>query len=475
MRPADFSYTEGKMTVEEKIKGRKIGVVGMARSGLAAAMLARRYGGEPFVSDSKAADNLTAQTDQLKRRDIPFETGGHSGRLLGADYIIVSPGVPPDADILKRAADKGIPLFSELEFASWVCRGRIIGVTGSNGKTTTTTLLGEIFSTAGFDASVCGNIGLPFSQVADKIEDDGVAVVEVSTFQLERIADFKPHVAMILNLSPDHLDRHGTFETYKKLKYRITENQTADDFLVLNLDDPEIAADKIVSAASRVYFTTKGVTDSGAFVRDGILYGVQDGRETRIINAGEIAIPGPHNLQNAAAAVAAAMLFGIRADVLEKALRVFPGVEHRLERVARVGGIDFVNDSKATNVDSVCCALRSISTPIFLIAGGRDKGGSYLPLLEHGRGRIKGLILIGEAREKMFDVLGRDFPTVFAESLEEAVTKSFELAGSGETVLLSPACASFDMFDDYEHRGAAFKAAVAELKDRRKENETITD
>ena len=463
------------MTTEERIKKRVVGIIGMGRSGIAAAILASDCGGKPFVSDSNQADQLEPAINTLKRHSIPYETGGHSDRLLKSDYIIVSPGVPPQIEILQKVASKGIPIFSEIEFASWVCRGRIVAVTGSNGKTTTTTLIGEILSAAGLNTYVCGNIGLPFSQVAKQVSENAVAVVEVSTFQLERIADFKPYVALILNLSPDHLDRHGSYLQYKQLKYRITENQTADDFLILNADDADITSDVVNSSATKLFFTTKGTVDGGAFVENKELYTIYQERKTRIIDSSDILIPGLHNLQNAAVATATAMLFNVQPETMENVLKSFPGVEHRLERVDRVAGIEFVNDSKATNIDSVCCALRSIDTPIYLIAGGREKGGSFQPLIECGKDRIKGLVLIGEAKGEMFDALGKDFPTVFADSLEEAVTKSFELARPGETVLLSPGCASFDMFENFEHRGRVFKTAVDGLKTGNRKNETISD
>jgi len=463
------------MTVEERIKERTIGVIGMGRSGLATASLATAFGGVPFVSDAAPADKLAAAVAHLKQEGIAYETDRHSDRLLKSDYIVVSPGVPPTIDILQAAQARGIPIFSEIEFASWVCRGRIIGVTGSNGKTTTTTLIGELLSAAGRDTFVCGNIGLPFAQVADKIGPDAVAVVEVSTFQLERIADFAPHVAMILNLSPDHLDRHGSFEAYKSLKYRITENQTNNDYLILNAQDREIMGDNVTSGARKIYFSAEGVVEQGAYVRQGELCMAHGGRGLRIIAAREIRIPGPHNLQNAAAAVAAAALFDVDPEIMARVLRTFPGVEHRLESVARVAGIEFINDSKATNVDSVCYALRSIDSPIHLIAGGRDKGAPYQPLAALGRGRIAGVVLIGEAKEKMYDTLGRHFPTQFADSLEEAVKISFAQARPGDTVLLSPGCASFDMFNNFEQRGKRFKEAVADLKRDRKENETVID
>lgn len=457
------------MTVSERINGRKIGIVGMARSGLAAAFLAARLGGRPFVSDSADESQLSKQIELLKRESIPFETGGHTEELLACDYLVLSPGVPLTAEILVKASRKGIPMFSEIEFASWVCRGRIAAITGSNGKTTTTTLLGEMLKAGGYEVEVCGNIGRPFAEIALTLSDRGLAVVEVSTFQLETIDQFHPHVTAILNLSPDHLDRHGDFETYKKMKYRIAENQTANDFLILNQDDPTLMNDTIMTDACPLRFSIKSDVDSGATVRQGRLFGVYGGRETEIIETERIRIPGLHNLQNAAAAASAAMVFGVDAKTLAEVLASFAGVEHRLEPVGSVDGVNFVNDSKATNVDSVCWALKSIDGPIYLLAGGRGKGASYDPLIAAGSGKVKGVVAIGEDREMIFDALGKEFPVQFADSLEDAVTKAFESAEPGGTVLLSPACASFDMFDSFEHRGQVFKDAVARLRDGTKD------
>lgn len=462
------------MTVEERIRGRKIGVIGMARSGLAAALLAKEMGGDPFVSDSGREELLAAPVEQLKRSHVPFETGGHTDRLLDSDYIVISPGVPPTAEIVKKVRDRAIPIFSEIEFASWVCKGRVIAVTGSNGKTTTTSLIGEIVAAAGYETCVCGNIGAPFAGVASRVPTDGIAVVEVSNFQLETIADFRPFVATVLNISPDHLDRHGSLEEYKKVKYRITENQGPGDVFVLNLDDETTTADDIPTRAEKRFFTVRDHDTATAFVRDGALWRRRGGDAERIIDTAEIGIPGPHNLQNAAAAVAMTAPLDVAAATLREVLRTFGGVEHRMERVGSVAGVTFINDSKATNVDSVCYALQSVETPLYLILGGREKGAPYSPLVPHGKGRIKGIVAIGEARENIFHQLGKDFPVQFAASLEEAVQKCFELAIPGETVLLSPACASFDMFENFEHRGRVFKTAVADLKNGKKDNRQVT-
>ena len=452
------------MTTQERIKERRIGIVGMARSGLAAALLAKKMGGVPFVSDNGRAERLKSQTEQLCKAGIPFETDGHTDKLLECDYIIISPGIPMQSEIVQKIHKTGLPVFSEIEFASWVCKGRIVAITGSNGKTTTTTLIGEIFKAAGFDTYVCGNIGLPFAEVVTEIPYDGIAVVEVSNFQLETISDFKPHIAMILNLSPDHLDRHGTFEAYKEAKYRITENQTESDYLILNQDDPGTNPDEIKTAAKVLTFSVNDNNESAAFMRDRKLCLIVDGMPEEVISCDDILIPGPHNLQNSAAAIVAANIFGISKNVLKMVLNTFPGVEHRLERLNSVAGINFINDSKATNVDSVCYALQSVDTPLYLIAGGRDKGSPYEPLIPYGKNKIKGIIAIGEAKEKLMNALGRNFPVQFAESMEEAVEICFDMAYPGETVLLSPACASFDMFENFEHRGRVFKTVVANLK-----------
>jgi UDP-N-acetylmuramoylalanine--D-glutamate ligase len=462
------------MTVHERIAGRKIGIIGMARSGLATALLADEFGGEPFVSDSKDAGMLSGQIDRLQAMGVRHETGGHSDKLLACDYLVVSPGVPLNVDILAKARRKGIPIFSEIEFAWWACRGRIVAVTGSNGKTTTTALLGEIFSSAGIDTFVAGNIGLPFSEIAPKVPEGGLAVIEVSNFQLQAIADFAPHTALILNLTPDHLDRHGSFADYKRAKYRITENQRPEDALIINLDDPEISLQEMGSRARVYYFTAGDHSRALSFVRDACLYARIGDRETPVIECSKIVIPGPHNLQNAAAAVSAATIHGVEPDIICKVLAAFPGVEHRLEKVARVAGVNFVNDSKATNVDSVCYALRSIDTPIHLIAGGRDKGGAFEKIAEYGLGKIKSIVTIGEAKSKIFTALGQTFPVQLADTLEEAVTQAFATAFPGETVLLSPGCASFDQFEDFEHRGRVFKETVARLKDGKSENEAFS-
>lgn len=463
------------MTHEQKIRGRKIGVVGMARSGVAAALLARRMGGIPFVSDSAPESKLVEATTSLRTNNILFETGGHTEQLLKNDFLIVSPGVPSNIPIIVEADQKGIPIFSEIEFASWVCKGKICAITGSNGKTTTTTLIGEIINAGGVKAVVCGNIGNPFAEVADTIPADGAAVVEVSSYQLERIEEFSPEVSLILNVTPDHLDRYEDFEHYRRTKYRIAENQEHEDTLIVNADDAETKAADIKTKAQKRFFTANNDKKALAYVENGQIVLNTNDRATRVMAVSEILIPGPHNLQNALAAICAASCFGIEPKTMAEVLRKFKGVEHRLEQAGRAAGISFVNDSKATNVDSVCWALRSFERPIYLIAGGRHKGSSYEPIAKYGKGKIKGIIAIGEAKEIIFDDLGHHFPVHFAETLEEAVQAAFELAIPGDIVLLSPGCASFDMFDNFEHRGRVFKKAVASLKNGKEKDETVVN
>ncbi len=445
----------------------------MARSGIAAALMAEKLGAEVFVSDAGDSDRLKPQTERLTAAGIEFETGSHSERILASDYVIISPGIPLSVPIAQSLLKRSIPVFSELEFASWACRGSIVAVTGSNGKTTTTTLIGELFKAAGYDTFVCGNIGRPFAEVAPLVPENGIAVVEVSTYQLETIEDFKPHVALLLNLTPDHLDRHGSFEAYKEMKYRITENQADVDHFIINHDDPETMAADINTDAIRSGFSAVGKQDALTFVEDGWLWAVIGGRDIRVVAVSEMGIEGQHNLQNAAAAVAAGIPYGIAPEVMAGALKEFAGVEHRLEKVGRVAGINFVNDSKATNVESTVVALRAVASPVHLILGGRDKGSPYGPIGKAGRNHVRSVVAIGEARDKVFDALGKTFPTQFAESMEQAVNMCFQTARPGETVLLSPACASFDMFDSFEHRGQAFKEAVAALTRDRKENGTV--
>jgi UDP-N-acetylmuramoylalanine--D-glutamate ligase len=453
---------------KDRITGKRISVLGMARSGLACAELLKNMGADVFVSDAKARELLSDQISRLEEMGIAFETGGHTQRVVtDKDFLVVSPGVRPDVPILTQAENSGLPIFSEIEVAYWLTDAKIVGVTGSNGKTTTVTLLGEILREDGRECQVGGNIGVPFSGIVEEISPQGTIVLELSSFQLERIEEFRPHIASVLNITPDHLDRHPDMKSYVEAKLRVLENQTLDDFVVLNADDDESAKFVSYGKSRKVFFSTQKELDQGAFVRKGRLIARQNGKETEIMETGEIGIKGPHNLSNAAAACAICGILGVSAESTRGALRVFSGVEHRLEKVATVSGVTFVNDSKATNVDSVWYALQSVAPPIILIAGGKDKGGDFRRLAELVSKNVKALILIGEAEGKIREALADLVPTLHADSLQEAVELGFKKASPDDTILLSPGCASFDMFKDYEHRGRVFKTRVKELADKR--------
>ena len=419
------------------------------------------------VTDAKPDNLLTSEIAQLVEQDIDFETGGHTSKAITfKDYLIISPGVPLDIPILKEAQNSGIPIFSEIEVAFWLTDARIVGLTGSNGKTTTTALVGDILKEDRRECEVGGNIGIPFSSLVEKVSSDGIIVLELSSFQLERIEEFKPYVAVVLNLTPDHLDRYPDLRSYMEAKLRIFENQTEGDFAVLNADDKNSMELALYSASKKIFFSTQKELELGAFVKNGMLVYKMNGKEEKIIETKDIKIKGPHNLSNASAACAICAILGVSPVSMRETLKRFKGVEHRLEEVATLSGVKFVNDSKATNVESVWYALQSVEKPIILIAGGKDKGGDFTRLRELVQNRVKALILIGEAKEKIHDALSDLVSTLYTDSLEEAVELSFKKAEAGDTVLLSPACASFDMFKDYEHRGEVFKSSVKRLTER---------
>lgn len=449
----------------DRIRGKKVSIFGMARSGMALAKVLQELGASVFLTEKKNEESLLSQISELKSSGIDFELGGHTEKALEhKDYLVISPGVPSDLPILLQAENRGIPIFSEIEVAYWLSEALLIGITGSNGKTTTTTLVGEILKEDGREVKVAGNIGVPFSSVVQEVSRKGIIVLEISSFQLEKIEEFKPKVSVILNVTPDHLDRYPDMKRYTDAKLRIFENQTEEDFVILNWDDPVTSNLAPLSRAKSLFFSTKSELKVGSYVKNGNLVFQLNGKAEEIIPVEEIGIRGPHNLSNAAAACAICAPLGVKKDSMEKALRSFKGVEHRLEDVAMVDGIRFVNDSKATNVDSVFYALQSIKEPIFLIAGGKDKGGDFTILRELVKSKVKGLILLGQAKEKIEEALGGLVPTYIVESMREAVELGFKKADKGDCVLLSPACASYDMFQDYEHRGRVFKEAVLNLK-----------
>ena len=441
------------------LKNKRISIIGAGRSGLASAKAVRTLGGIPFVSDSNPRAQLSAG-QALSELKVEFEFGSHSPKIFECDLLIVSPGVPSDADVIVRAKAKGLTIWPEIELAYRICKGKIIGVTGSNGKTTTTTLIGEILKKGGRRTFVCGNIGNPFVAVAADVPPDGFAVVELSSFQLEMIDEFRPHVAIFLNITPDHLDRHGDFESYMGAKMRIFENQEPDDFAVINHDDMILREKCGRLNARTTWFSVEDRLPEGVWGKpDGDLVA----RENPVLRSNQLKIRGVHNLSNACAATAAAIDVGIDIDKIAEVLTTFPGVEHRLEPVRLIGGVSFINDSKGTNVDSVHWALLAVSAPVILIAGGKDKAGDFSALNDLISRKVKRVILIGQAAEKIRNTWKDLVECVTVKEMEDAVKLAFDSAIEGDTVLLSPGCASFDMFDNFEHRGRVFKAAVEKL------------
>jgi UDP-N-acetylmuramoylalanine--D-glutamate ligase len=389
-----------------------------------------------------------------------LELGGHTVPTFQAqDLIVPSPGVPAALPGLLAARGAKIPIWSEIELASHFLRGKLIAVTGSNGKTTTTTLIGHILAGAGIPTIVAGNIGTPLISRVDDSGDDTITVAEVSSFQLEWIASFRPNVSVVLNVTPDHLDRHASFEEYGRAKLRIFENQTEHDWAVVNADDPVLARQSPKRAHLCGFSRTRDLP-IGTYLRDGQVLFRDDRGETLLLHRSDIGLRGEHNVENVLAAASAAWLIGVPAAAIAAGVRSFPGVEHRLEFVADLGGVQFFNDSKATNVDATLKALDAFSGGLFVILGGKDKGSDYTPLIEPLQQRARLVLLIGAAAEKIQAQIGAGVPTLHAGTLDRAVALASERARPGDTVLLAPACASFDQFENYEHRGRVFKQLV---------------
>jgi len=447
--------------------GKKVSIIGAARSGVAAALELKRRGALVFLSESKAKADWAHQEQieeiitVLKQNDISFELGGHSEKAFDCQVLVTSPGVPANSDVLTKAAQKGIKIVSELELGCQLCDASIIAITGSNGKTTTTALVGHIFGGTKLNYRVAGNIGTAFVSVVNQLGRGDWAILEVSTFQLEWIEQFHAKVAAVLNITPDHLDRHGTMDIYRGLKLRVFANQDSSDAAIINDDDPNQQGYKPDGKPYR--FSLSHRVDNGCYVEKGTLFLNNKGKVQAVIDTADIGIKGPHNQANACAAVAITAAAGIDVPTIAVGLKTFAGVEHRLERAGLIGGVSFVNDSKATNVDAVFWALQSVATPIVLIAGGKDKAGDFSTLNDLVRKNVKAVVLIGQATDKIAATFAGITQMVRAGSLEEAVEVAYNIARPSGTVLLSPGCASFDMFDNFEHRGQVFKSAVKEL------------
>ncbi len=446
-----------------ELNGKRALVVGLGKSGVASALFMKARGARVTVSDTKSGDELRNEIPVLLDHGITVETGGHGDRTFrGQDLIVVSPGVPVDAPPLVQARSLGETVIGEIELAAQFLPGPVIAITGSNGKTTTTTLTGEIIAAAGSPVLVGGNIGTPAISLAERATPETMLVLEISSFQLETIQTFRPKIAVVLNVTPDHLDRHRTFEIYTNAKARIFENQQPDDFAVLNADDPTCVAMGGRTRAQVFWFSRQKEVQHGAWVRDGNIVFRDSTGQREVLQVSEIPLKGAHNLENVLAAVCGGVLMGCPPEKVRQAVRDFKAVEHRLEFVATIGGVDYYNDSKATNVDATIKALESFPANIHLILGGKDKGSDYTVLNDLIRQRVKRIYTIGAAATKIeSQVKGAEL--VHAETLENAIRKANATADPGDVVLLAPACASFDQFKSYEHRGRLFKEIVRGL------------
>lgn len=449
---------------------KKVLVAGSGKSGLCASALLARNGEKVILFDEnknlKPEDVLAKIEDVENKDNIEVYIGELTDEIISqCSIMVISPGIPVDAEFALKVKEAGLPIWSEIELAYNYEKGVVAAITGTNGKTTTTTLVGEIIKAWNEETYVVGNIGIPYTKLSDGTTDKSVTVAEISSFQLETIVSFKPHVSAILNVTPDHLDRHYTFENYAKCKLDITKNQTKDDYAVLNYDDPETMklADKI--EAKKIYFSREKLLDEGVFVEDGKIVIKEADNKINVLSLADIKLLGTHNTENVLAAVAVSYYMGVPVDVIEKVCVEFKGVEHRIEYVKTVNGVAYYNDSKGTNPDAAIKAIKAMTTTTLLIGGGYDKQSSYDEWIEAFDNKVKYLVLLGQTAKNITECAhGHGFTkTITVESLKEAVKFCYENAQPGDAVLLSPACASWGMFENYEQRGNMFKEYVREL------------
>jgi UDP-N-acetylmuramoylalanine--D-glutamate ligase len=450
-----------------ELKNKRVLVVGLARTGVATALFCAARGAVVTATESRGEMAIGENVGKLHSAGVTLELGGHQEKtFLHQDFIIPSPGVPADFPLLLAARANGIPTWSEIELAYRFLLGTLIGITGSNGKTTTTALVEHVLRTADFPTLLAGNIGTPLISAVENTKRNTITVIELSSFQLELIETFRPNVGLFLNLTPDHLDRHRSMKIYGAAKARLFENQTEQDAAILNADDPAVTP--YAPAKPRVYwFSRKQRVSEGAYLHGDDLMFRRGGAEETILTRGEIPLVGAHNLENVLAAVIATRLAGATAQDVAKGIRSFAGVEHRLEFVAEVNGVRYYNDSKATNVDATLKALDAFPSHILIILGGKDKDSDYTVLQKPLREKAILALLIGAASEKIEKQIAASVAIERAGTLHRAVEAASQAARSGDIVLLAPACASFDQFENYEHRGRVFKDLVGQLKPHR--------
>ncbi len=465
---------------KQDVHGKRVTVIGGKRSGVSAAQLLKKHGAKVFLTERDAMDKRFIE--KLERSKIDFEASGHTERVFECDFAVISPGVPSDAPIVKRLEAANVPVYSEIEMASWFCKARIVAITGTDGKTTTTALTHKIFERDGrqngYRAFAVGNIGVPFSDYVEEMSEQDVAVVETSSFQLDHCFSYKPKVAVITNITPDHLDRYDNdFRKYARAKYRIYQAQDENDMLIVNLDNAELKRqfsdkDVLKSLKTRLVPISLEKKLDKQYHTCGYLDGEWltikfNGEKERVMKKeeviGRVHFRGTHNVYNSLAAAVAARALEVKKEIIRESIMTFEGVEHRIEFVRELNGVQFINDSKATTVNALWYALDTINTPIVLIAGGRDKGNDYTKVKSLVKEKVKVIIAIGESKEKIAETFGGITRVEKAETMEEAVRLARREAKQGETVLLSPACASFDMFANFEERGETFKRLVRNL------------
>ncbi|PKL43918.1 MAG: UDP-N-acetylmuramoyl-L-alanine--D-glutamate ligase [Candidatus Riflebacteria bacterium HGW-Riflebacteria-1] len=450
-----------------EVNGKTISIIGAAKSGLSAARSLVKSGAKVFVSDIQPEDKLRASLERGELLNmVDYEAGGHSEKVLHADFIVLSPGVRTDIPVLVEAAARNIPVYSEIEIAYRLSRGKRLVITGSNGKTTTTTLL-ALFCQKQFDeVFLGGNIGIPMMEFATRTGDNSLQVLEVSSFQLETISDFKPDIAVITNFFENHLDRYPSYKAYIDAKKRIALNMQHSETIVLNADQQLMRemVGEINCRPAWFGWNVENLKPSMTISNDEFVYTDADGCKHKLFPAASVRIIGRHNLENVMCAALVAILAGVATDRLESVVKEFPGVEHRLEWAREISGVSFINDSKGTNCAASITALNACNTPMILIAGGRDKGTDLADWVAAVRTRSRGVVLFGEARSRFRSALEGLVPIKLAENLDQAVETAYNWAESGDTVLLSPACSSYDQFPNFEVRGEKFKQLVNALQ-----------
>ncbi len=444
----------------------KLVVLGAGESGVGTAILGKYKGCDVFVSDKGAIEKKYKQV--LLFNEISFEEGKHTeSKIVEADVVMKSPGIPDKVALIQELHKRNISVVSEIEFAAQYTNGTIVGITGSNGKTTTTMLTNHILKKGGLNVGMAGNIGDSFAQQVAENKFD-IQVLELSSFQLDGIVNFAPHIAIITNITPDHLDRYDyKFENYINSKFRITENQTEEDFLIYDFDDEVIkkwlSKNKDKVKATLLPFSLKKELEKGVFLKDENIV-IKYKKEDTIMSISTLALKGKHNTKNAMAAAMAATLLKVRKNTIRESLEDFEGAEHRLENVLKINGVEYINDSKATNVNATYYALESVKTPIVWVVGGVDKGNDYLELMSLVREKVKAIVCLGVDNQKIVQTFSNVVDLIVETvGAEEAVKVAYKISEKGDTVLLSPACASFDLFDNYEDRGRKFKNAVRAL------------